>query len=39
MRVAPEIHRFAVPERHTHSARLEAIGKKCKKRAAAKTRG
>jgi hypothetical protein len=39
MRVAPEIHRFVVQERHTHSARLEAIGKKRKKRAAAKTRG
>ena len=39
MRVAPEIHRFAVRERHTHSARLEAIGKKRKKRAAASPGG
>jgi hypothetical protein len=39
MRVAPEIHRFAVQERHTHSARLAAIRKKRKRRAAAKTRG
>jgi hypothetical protein len=28
MRVAPEIHRYEVPERHTHSAHLTAIKKR-----------
>ena len=28
MRVAPEIHRYEVPERHTHSAQLAAIKKR-----------
>jgi len=38
MRVAPEIHRYEVRERHTHSARLAAIRKKRAARARRQSR-